>query len=141
MYGVLVDMEYQPCRYNWRQRRLMRQREYQHRTLQEIPHGVSDSCIETIKICVWKLSLVGAATSIIFVTTKVLLQQTHVCWDKHVFVMTQQVICLSWQTCVCHDKTGCLLWQKYDGHNKTFVTTKHLSQQNICCDKYLSWQT
>ena len=30
-------------------------------------------------------------------------------------------MCLSWQTCVCHDKTRLLSWQKYDP----------------CCDKYL----
>ena len=29
-------------------------RAYQYRTLQEIPHGVSDSCVETIEVCIQK---------------------------------------------------------------------------------------
>ena len=63
------------------------------------------------------VSLVGAATSIIFVTTKVLSLQTR----------------LSWQTCAWH--AFC--------HNKSmFIVTKLLLQQNYDChDKYLSWQT
>ena len=56
------------------------------------------------------LSLAGAATSIIFVATKVLLQQTHVVHcaklcssrQKTCFVATNK--CLSWQMCVCYNK-------------------------------------
>ena len=60
------------------------------------------------------ISLVRAATSIIFVATKVLSWQTHVCRDKS-YVATS--ILLSWQ------KTS-------------FVSTRvSLPQQNICCDK------
>ena len=59
------------------------------------------------------LSLVGAATSIIFAVTKKLSQQT-------------------WQTHVCHNKT-CL-----SQLNTSFVTTKVcLLQQNFCCDKFM----
>ena len=87
-----------------------------------------------------ELLLVGADTSIIFVVTNVLLQQTQVCHDKQVFVTTRHV--------ACRDK-------KYAIHNKTFVATKimfvatntflsqqktyfvvkntHLSQQDMFC--------
>ena len=56
-----------------------------------------------------ELLLVGADTSIIFVVTNVLLQQTQVCHDKQVFVTTRHV--------TCRDK-------KYACHDKTFVATK-----------------
>ena len=39
------------------------------------------------------ISMVGAATSVIFVTTKVLSPQMHVCGDKHLFVMTKHIFC------------------------------------------------
>ena len=51
-----------------------------------------------------RLSLVGAATTIIFVVTEVLKV-------------------LSWQTCVCCDKTRLLSRQKYAYCDKTFVVT------------------
>ena len=101
---------------------------------------------------IW-LSLVGAATSIFFVATKVLSWQTCYCDNK----------------CVCCDKTclllrqNCLLGQnfccdklllftfvaihvtKIFCHNKhNFVMTKLLPQQaGFCCNKrrVLSWQT
>ena len=41
----------------------------------------------------WSLSLAGAATSIIFVATKVLSRQTHVCHNKHMFVATKHIFC------------------------------------------------
>ena len=92
------------------------------------------------------LSLAGAATSIIFVVTKVLSWQTRVCHDKKTHLLSQH-ICLSRQifvgmkvllrhACfccikrVCHDKTPLLSWQKYACRNKTFVT------KIVCCDKY-----
>ena len=53
------------------------------------------------------LSLVGAATSNIFVATNVLLRQTRVCYNKH----------------VCYDKTCLLSRQKYGCQDKTFVQT------------------
>ena len=61
-----------------------------------------------------QLSLAGAATSIIFVTTNTFLsRQTRVCHNKHIF---------------CHNKS-------------MLVTTKLLLPQNdVCRDKYLSWQ-
>ena len=76
--------------------------------------------------CTLSLSLVGAATSIIFVTTKVLSWQTHVCHDKNMFVVTKHIF--------CHDKsmlvvTKLLLQQIYSCCNK------------LCCDKYLPQQT
>ena len=102
------------------------------------------------------LSLVGAATSIIFVATKLF------CSDKHVLIMTKHVFCchtsmlavlkllwqqtwfcheqnwlLSRQTCVCRDKTCLLLWQKYACQDKTFVATSMLLSQRKMC---LSWQ-
>ena len=86
------------------------------------------------------LSLAGAATSIIFVATKVFVV-------TNMFVMTNT--CLSWQkkifchnTYACHDKY--LLWRKFCCDMLTFVvtsvfvTTKHL----FCLDKsLLSWQS
>ena len=90
------------------------------------------------------LSLVGAATSIICVAMKVLLQQNtsfvakkYFCHDKHVFVATEL---LSWQifvaTNTCYDKNFSLLRQTLC-HNKTFVTTSILlSWQKMC----LLWQ-
>ena len=111
-----------------------------------------------------KLSLAGAATSIIFGTTSVvtntclfcdktcLLSQQMFCHDKHIFVIYLR------QTNICHDKhnfvtTKVMSWQAYfccDKH--MFLATKHifcrdtkvcLSQQHFCCDKhvsYLLWQ-
>ena len=55
----------------------------------------------------------GAATSIIFVTMKVLLWQAPVFHDKHLFVMTKHVFC----------------------RDKSMLVTTH-----FCCDKYLSQQ-
>ena len=43
------------------------------------------------------VSLVGAAASIIFVATKVLSRQTHVCCNKNMFVVTKHIF--------CHDKS------------------------------------
>jgi len=69
------------------------------------------------------LSVAGAATSLIFVATKVLswqtlLWQTHVCRDKtHLWCdksMLALTKLLSWQNYVCRDKRCglCLSWQK-----------------------------
>ena len=69
------------------------------------------------------VSLVGAATSMIFVMTKVLSCQ-------HVLVA-----CLMRQTCVCcsktHDKTHVLSRQKYACRDKTFATTNISLLQQI----------
>ena len=54
---------------------------------------------EMVTVSSLPLSLAGAATSIIFITTKV----------------------LSRQTCAYHNKTHLLSWQKYACHDKTFV--------------------
>ena len=55
------------------------------------------------------VSLAGAATSITFVATKVLLRQTRACRDKRVFVATKHVFCrekyLSQEILFCHNKT------------------------------------
>ena len=94
------------------------------------------------------LSLAGAATSRIFEATQVLPQQTHVCHDKLVLVVTKHVcfsekvclsqqqnfmtkLCWSGQTCVCRNKTSvvtniCLLRQKFCRDKHNFVLT------NIC---------
>ena len=69
----------------------------------------------------------GSCHNIIFVVTKVLAWQTHVCHDKRCV--------LSWQTCVCHDK-------KYACHDKIVVTTIcHDKSFVFCGDKHtFSWQ-
>ena len=65
------------------------------------------------------LSLVGSATSIIFVATNF----------------------LSTQTCVCCDKTHLLSWQKYACHDKTFVATNTctfvVTKDMFCHDKHM----
>ena len=87
------------------------------------------------------LSLVGAATSIIVVTTK------HVfCRNKSMLAVTKR---LSQQYYVCRNKifwlqqnfvmiNTCLLWQAYFCHDRTrFVATNiFLLQQHFCHDKY-----
>ena len=90
------------------------------------------------------VSLVGAATSIIFAVTK------HIfCRDKSMLVITK---CLSGQiyfvaTNICHDKHNfvekiVLSWQAYFCCDNTclsqqiFVTTKVLSRQTHLCDKH-----
>ena len=96
------------------------------------------------------ITLTGAATSVIFVTTKVLLQLTHVyfmclSWQntfKHVFAMTKHVFCCDKSTLVatkllsqqisvatntCLYKSMRVSWQNYICHDKhVFVTTKVL---------------
>ena len=86
------------------------------------------------------------------------LLQQNFCFDKHVFVMTKHIFChnksmlvatklLSWQTYLCHDKTGCDRYLCRDKHN--FVVTKVLLWQAYFCQdksmlvvtKLLSWQT
>ena len=78
------------------------------------------SCRYIYNISLWtaeQLSLVAAATSIVFVVTKPLSQQTP----------------LSWQTPVCCDKTRLLSQQKRACHNK-----KHnCVSTNICRDKHV----
>ena len=96
------------------------------------------------------LSLVGAATSIICVAMKVLLQQNtsfvakkYVCHDKRVFVAKKTFV----MTNICCDthvmtKTFCYC-------DKHFVITKLLSRQAyfchdkrcVCCDKNMSVTT
>ena len=72
-------------------------------------------------------------------------QNTHICCNKHNFVLTSFVVtsilffatnrCFSWQnTNICHDKSmlvaiKLLSWQNYVCHDK------YLSQQMFCCDK------
>ena len=68
-----------------------------------------------------RLSLAGAATSIIFVATKVLSWQT----QNTSFVATK--ICLSWQSC-CHDKIKFVLTNI--SCDKSFVVTKHFCRNN-----------
>ena len=92
------------------------------------------------------LSLARAATSIIFVATKVFSQQTWVCHGKTPLGMTK--VCLSQKTLPWCDEnmfvatklllqqifvttSMCLLWQKWYLHN--FVTTKAV----FCCDKHV----
>ena len=85
------------------------------------------------------LSLAGAATSIIFVTAKVLLwqntsfvatkvcssRQAYFCQDKHMFVMTKCVFCPNVFCC----------------NNSMLVTTKLLVTNAWCRNKYLSQQS
>ena len=85
-----------------------------------------------------KVSLAGAATSVIFAKTKVLSWRT----------------CLLWQILFCRNKTRLLWQQMYACCDKTFVVTnicrnKTFVVTNICSDKYnfvttsliLLWQT
>ena len=114
----------------------------------------SDQFIDCSPVDDWIISLAGAATSIIFVTTKVLSRQTRC--DK-----TQS---LSWQKCARCDKvmfvatnmcflhnfvaTKVLSWQVYFCHDKhMLVMTKHVKSLNFChnkimfvATKVLSWQ-
>ena len=63
-----------------------------------------------------KLSLAGAATSIIFIATNVSSQQTGVCHNKNMFVVTKHVICHNESMLVATNLT--LLQQKYACHDK-----------------------
>ena len=94
------------------------------------------------------LSLAGAATSIIFVTTKhifchdkSMLVATKVCllW-QNIFVATK-VFCdkyLSWQTCVCHDRSFVTTKDVFCHDKHMFVATKvSFLWQNFCCDKIM----
>ena len=90
------------------------------------------------------LSLAGAATSIIFVTTKVLLWQNTFRCNKSMLITTS--ILLSGQTYVCHDKMcllsqRLLLQQQYACHNKTSCDKRVMSQQisvttKFCCNNF-----
>ena len=99
-----------------------------------VPGGLRRTCHrESLSFHLGGLvSLAGAATSTIFVTTKVLSRQTRFCRDKYVFVASKHVTTkdLSRQKCVCLEKL-------------IFVATKCLSLQTcICRDKtrFLSGQ-
>ena len=82
------------------------------------------------------ISLVGATTTISFVTTKVLSQQTRICCDKtrllsyHRWELPQLSV-LSQQTRICCDKTRLLSYHWWE-----LPQLSVLSQQTrICCDK------
>ena len=91
------------------------------------------------------ISSAGAATSIIFVATNTCLSwQTCVCHDKHVFVMTKYIFCCNkslFASKVC--------WTKLLSRQIFVATNVILSWQNFCCDKltfvmtntWLSWQS
>ena len=85
-----------------------------------------------IKIAGCIASLVGAATRIIFVTTKVLSWQTHVCCDK----TCQKKV----QTYFCHDKTcvtrNIILLQQMLSQQVYFCRNKHM----FVATNILSWQ-
>ena len=82
--------------------------------------GAASSIIFVVtKLCLLQLSLVRAATSIIFVTTKVLSQ----CLSQQNMSFFKTKICLSWQKFCCN-KT------MFVTTNKTFVMT------NICHNKH-----
>ena len=76
-------------------------------------------------------SSAGAAASLIFVTTKVLLRQTCVCCYKTSFVMTK--VCLSRQN-FCRGK-HIFIVTKLSLEQISVVTNIFLSQKNFCCDK------
>ena len=75
--------------------------------LQPGKQWICPNFLEDAHHCGRKLSLVGAATSIIFVATEVLSRQTHL-----------------------------LLQQKYACRDKTFVMTKLCLCDKFCCDKH-----
>ena len=96
---------------------------------------------------------------IMFVMTKVLSQETHVCHDKHNFVATKLLLqkvyfchnkrcVLSWQTCVCHDKsldiTTLVDWA-WNTHLLTYLLTCHdkcmfVATKNLLQQKWCLWQ-
>ena len=100
----------------------------------------------------WMVSLAGAATSIIFVTTNTCLS-----WQTMSFVVTKiclpqqnfcwyEVILLQQNFFVCQQV--CLLQQKYAYHDKTFVATKLcllwqifvVTNMFVMTNKILLWQ-
>ena len=115
----------------------------------------------------YNLSLAGVATSIIFVTTKVLSwQDKHVCCNKtrlflrHFKIMFVVTKVLLWQAYFCRNKRHVLLhmfvmtevnlsWQNYVCCNKCLLRQKHVMtkvlsrQAYFCRDKrrVLLWQT
>ena len=120
---------------------------------QELPQVLFCQCYA------WTVSAAGAATSIIFVATEVLLWQTHVCRNKIMFVGTKHFFrcnkmyaccdktflvtntCLSQQIFVttkifCHSKNTFVVTNNMFCRDKpVFFTTKLLSQQ-----KWYWWQ-
>ena len=76
------------------------------------------------------------AASIIFVATKVLLQQTHVCRDKHLFVTTKHMFChdksMLVTTYFCHDKHMFAAASILLSQQKTCLSCR---KYNFCCDK------
>ena len=74
----------------------------------------------------WLLSFAGAATCIIFVVTKVLSWQAHVCITKHVFCHDKSIFVVT--DIFLSQQTHLLSWQKYACRDKSFVMTKCLSQ-------------
>ena len=107
------------------------------------------------RVCDETLSLAEAATSIIFVATKVLSRQTRVC-DKTLslaelpqvsfFVATTKIsatnACLSRQTRVYRDKTRLLSRQNYACRDKTLVCRDNIFfAANICRDKHVTPKT
>ena len=70
-----------------------------------------------------ELSLAGAATSIIIVTTKVCLTRPNVCHDKHNFVATKVSLR---QAYFCRDKHVFLSRQKYACRDKHVFLATHI---------------
>ena len=93
-----------------------------------------------INVCVCvSVSLVGPATSIIFVATNVCLSRQKLCHDKHIFVAIN--ICDDKHNFVATNKNlsfvttkVCLAWQKL------YASTKVCLSRCVCCDKVLSRQ-
>ena len=88
-----------------------------------------------------RVSLAGAATSIIFVTTKVSSQQKfchnkHVSWQNTSFVATKVCyICMG--TCACKRGGG---KSEKEYHWRELPQASFLSQQKFCHNKHVSWQ-
>ena len=74
------------------------------------------------------ISMVGTATSMIFVTTKVLSPQMHVCGDKHLLVMTKHIFCCDKSMLVATTNTR-LSRQIV----MTEVLSKHMFDKNYTC--------
>ena len=96
----------------------------------------SNQAICTTNTPALKLSLVGAATSIIFVAT-------NTCLLKQNMSFATTKACLLWQTYFCHDKTFVTTNIILSQQNTSFATTKAclLWQTYFAMTKHLSWQT
>ena len=100
------------------------------------PNLRQPDCAWILRATPWKLNLIIGGSC----------HKYNFCCDKS---LVARNTCLSWQTCVCHNKTCLLLqqkhachdktlsWQNYVCHDKSLVATNTcLSQQKFCLHKH-----